>query len=37
MMQEAALIFLGLLVVAIMNFLGLKQIVKALQETKGKP
>jgi hypothetical protein len=35
-MQEAALIFLGLLVVAIVIFLGLKEIAKALRETKPK-
>jgi hypothetical protein len=35
-MQEAALIFLGLLVVAIVNFLGLKEIVKTLRETRPK-
>ena len=36
-MQEAVLIFLGLIIVAIVNFLGAKQIVKALQESRGKP
>ncbi len=35
-MQEAALVFLGLLIVAIVNFLGLKEVVKALRETKPK-
>ena len=35
-MQEAVLVFLGLLIVAIVNFLGMRQIVRTLQETKGK-
>jgi hypothetical protein len=33
-MQEAALIFLGLIVVAIVNFLGLREINKSLQQLK---
>jgi len=33
-MQEASLIFLGLLIVAIVNFLGLREINKTLQQTK---
>ncbi len=35
-MQEAVLVFLGLIIVAIVNFLGMRQIIKTLQETKGK-
>lgn len=35
-MQEAVLVFLGLVIVAIVNFLGLRQIVTTLKETKGK-
>ncbi len=35
-MQEAVLVFLGLVIVAIVNFLGMRQIVRTLQETKGK-
>ena len=35
-MTEAVLVFFGLVIVAIVNFLGMRQIVKALQETKGK-
>jgi hypothetical protein len=34
-MDEAALIFLGLVILAIVNFLGFRQIVKTLQEKKG--
>jgi hypothetical protein len=34
-MAEAALIFLGLVILAIVNFLGLRQVTKALQEKKG--
>jgi hypothetical protein len=34
-MDEMALVFLGLLIVAIVNFLGFRQVVKALQEKKG--
>ena len=34
-MDETALIFLGLLIVAIVNFLGFRQLVKAVQEKKG--
>ena len=33
-MKQAALIFLGLVIVAIVNFLGFRQLCKALQETK---
>ena len=36
MMQEAVLVFFGLVIVAIVNFLGMRQIVRTLQETKGK-
>lgn len=36
MMQEAALVFFGLIIVAIVNFLGLRQIVRTLEQTKGK-
>lgn len=34
-MESAALILLGLVIVAIVNFLGFRQVVKALQEKKG--
>jgi len=34
MMQEAALVFLGLVIVAVVNFLGMRQIYKAIQEGK---
>lgn len=34
-MEAAALILLGLVIVAIVNFLGFRQVVKALQEKKG--
>lgn len=33
-MQEASLIFLGLIIVAIVNFLGLREINKTLQQSK---
>ncbi len=33
-MQESALIFLGLLIVAIVNFLGLREINKTLQQPR---
>ena len=36
MIEEAMLVLLGLLIVAIVNFLGMRQIVRTLQETKGK-
>lgn len=35
-MQEAVLVFLGLIVVATVNFLGMRQIVTTLKETRGK-
>jgi hypothetical protein len=35
-MQEAALVFLGLLIVAIVNFLGMKELVRAIRDTKPK-
>ena len=35
MMNESALIFLGFVILAIVNFLGFRQVVKALQEKKG--
>ena len=35
-MESAALIFLGLVIVAIVNLLGFRQIVKTLLETKSK-
>ena len=35
-MQEAALVFLGLVIVAIVNFLGLRQICRAIQDSKKK-
>jgi|GEM_PF-3529137 hypothetical protein len=34
MMEEALLVTLGLLIVAIVNFLGLRQINNTLQEMK---
>jgi len=34
-MAESALIFLGLVILAIVNFLGFRQLTKALQEKKG--
>ncbi len=34
MMPEAVFIFLGLVIVAIVNFLGFRQVVKTLQETR---
>lgn len=34
-MSEAALILLGLVVLAVVNFLGFRQVTKALQEKKG--
>ena len=33
-MEEAALIFLGLVIVAIVNLLGARQICKAIHESK---
>ena len=33
-MDQAALVFLGLVIVAIVNFLGFRQVCKTLQETK---
>lgn len=33
-MDQAVLIFLGLLIVAIVNFLGLRQVCKTIQESK---
>lgn len=35
MMSESALIFLGFVILAVVNFLGFRQVVKALQEKKG--
>jgi hypothetical protein len=35
-MQEAALVFLGLVIVAVVNFLGLRKIARALETTKDK-
>jgi hypothetical protein len=35
-MQEAALVFFGLVIVAIVNFLGLRQISKSIQDHKKK-
>jgi hypothetical protein len=32
---STALIFLGLVILAIVNFLGFRQVAKALQEKKG--
>ena len=32
---STALIFLGLVILAVVNFLGFRQVVKALQEKKG--
>ena len=34
-MAESALIFLGLVILAIVNFLGFRQLIKTLQEKKG--
>jgi hypothetical protein len=34
-MESTALILLGLVIVAIVNFLGFRQVAKALQEKKG--
>ena len=34
-MAEAALIFLGLVILAIVNFLGFRQLIRAIQEKKG--
>lgn len=36
MMTEAVLVFFGLIIVAIVNFLGMRQIARIMQETKGK-
>lgn len=36
MMQEAVIVFFGLVIVSIVNFLGMRQIVRTLQETRGK-
>jgi hypothetical protein len=33
-MLEAALVFFGLVIVAIVNFLGLRQICKTIQDSK---
>jgi hypothetical protein len=33
--QNAALIFLGFVVLAVVNFLGFRQLAKALQQKKG--
>ena len=33
-MNQAVLIFLGLVIVAIVNFLGFRQLCKTLQETR---
>lgn len=35
-MEQAVLIFFGLIIVSIVNFLGFKQLAKILQETRGK-
>jgi len=34
-MVESALILLGLVIVAIVNYMGFRQVTKALQEKKG--
>jgi len=34
MMEAALLILLGLIIVAVVNFLGLKEICKAIRESK---
>jgi hypothetical protein len=34
-MAAAAVIFLGLVILAIVNFLGFRQLTKAVQEKKG--
>ncbi len=36
MMQEAGMVLLGLVIVAIVNFLGMRQIVRTMKETSGK-
>ncbi len=36
MIDEALLILLGLLIVAVVNFLGLREIARALEKSKGK-
>jgi hypothetical protein len=33
-MQEAVLVFFGLIIVSIVNFLGFRQIAKALEQSK---
>ncbi len=33
-MDQAALVLLGLIIVAIVNFLGFRQLCKTIQETK---
>lgn len=33
-MDQAALVFFGLVIVAIVNFLGFRQVCKAVQESK---
>ena len=35
MMCESAMVFLGFVILAIVNYLGFRQVVKALQEKKG--
>jgi hypothetical protein len=34
-MNETALIFLGLVILAVVNFLGFRQVARALHEKKG--
>jgi hypothetical protein len=34
-MDQTALVFLGLIILAVVNFLGFRQVAKALQEKKG--
>jgi hypothetical protein len=33
-MQEAVLVFFGLVIVAIVNFLGFRQVCKTIQESR---
>jgi len=35
MNDTSALIFLGFVILAVVNFVGFRQVVKALQEKKG--
>jgi hypothetical protein len=35
-MEEAALVFLGLVILSVVNFLGFRQLVRALGQTRTK-